>query len=105
MIMVFSEFPFRNTSVICHEAHSNGDSNGDSLLCNIQDMEALLKEKDMLQQDKEALEVEKLSLTKTVGNLRKDVRERDKQVNICACRTRSTRLISEACMTNYYLLM
>lgn len=51
-------------------------------LFNIQDMEALVKEKDMLQQDKEALEGEKLSLTKTVGNLRKDVRERDYQVNI-----------------------
>jgi len=52
------------------------------LLCNIQDVEALLKEKDTLQQDKEALEGEKLTLTKTVGNLRKDARERDNQVNI-----------------------
>jgi len=81
MIVVFSEFPFRDTFVVYHEAHSNGDSCV-SLLCNVQDMEALLKEKDMLQQDKEALEVEKLSLAKTVGNLRKDLRERDKQVNI-----------------------
>lgn len=52
------------------------------LLCIIKDMEALIKEKDMLHQEKEALEGEKLSLSKTVATLKKDLRERDNQVNI-----------------------
>ena len=49
-----------------------------------QDREALVKVKDMLLEDKEALEAERLSLAKTVEILGKDVKEREKQVSTCA---------------------
>lgn len=67
--------------------------------CKFQDRETLVKAKDMLLQDKEALEGEKLSLSKTVDILSKDVKEREKQVSICAWPRSSICMISQACVT------
>lgn len=52
----------------------------------------------MLLEDKEALEGEKLSLSKTVEILRKDVKERDMQVSICAWPRPSICMISQECV-------
>lgn len=71
--------------------------------CTFQDREALVKDKDILLQDKEALEREKLSLAKTVEILSKDLKEREKQVRVCAWPRPSICAISQACLTFFIL--
>ncbi|KAG0609564.1 hypothetical protein M758_8G193900 [Ceratodon purpureus] len=63
----------------------------------VQDREALVKVKDMLLEDKEALEAERLSLAKTVEILGKDVKEREKQsLQMKETIEHSTRLLNES---------
>lgn len=76
-------------------------------LCNIQERETLQQQKDLLLKEKEALEVEKLSFVRTLDSLRRDVKEREKQVSslvhhvISSAYDCKSRYSSSSCMDHH----